>query len=109
MQLAGSGNGTPPCHRPITEHAGGGWKQLPSNGNCRAVWGKKQGGRGLTGSGGSSGSGAGGGEAERPEPAAVHNHSATDSSNDTLPPLPSNSTPLLHSPLPQDALIQTGK
>lgn len=34
------------------------------------------------------------GGTKRPEPAAVHNHSATDSSNDTLPPLPSNTPPL---------------
>lgn len=92
MQLAGSGNGTPPCHRPITEHAGRARRQLPSNGNCRAVRGKWREGRCWGGgSGGSSGGGEGGGEGEggtkRPEPAAVHNHSAIDSSNDTLPPV----------------------
>ena len=41
MQLAGSGNGTPPCHRPITEHAGRVRRQLPSDGNRRAVRGKR--------------------------------------------------------------------
>lgn len=46
MQLAGSGNGTPPCHRPITEHAGRARRQLPSDGNRRAVRGKIGGGGG---------------------------------------------------------------
>lgn len=65
MQLAGSGNGTPPCHRPITEHAGRVRRQLPSDGNRRAVRGKRGGGGrdgGSGGGGGSTGGGAGGGE-----------------------------------------------
>lgn len=47
MQLAGSGNGMPPCHRPITEHAGRVRRQLPSDGNRRAVRGRggREGGR----------------------------------------------------------------
>lgn len=62
MQLAGSGNGTPPCHRPITEHAGRVRRQLPSNGNRRAergkAWGEEReeeegGGSGCAGSSGS--------------------------------------------------------
>lgn len=44
VQLAGSGNGTPPCHRPITEHAGRARRQLPSDGSRRAVQGKRRGG-----------------------------------------------------------------
>lgn len=32
MQLAGSANGTPPCHRPITEHAG-----IEHGGSCLAT------------------------------------------------------------------------
>lgn len=56
----------------------------------RARWGREERGKGG-GDGGRSGDGAGGGEGrggtKRPEPAAVHNHSATDSSNDTLPPV----------------------
>lgn len=43
VQLAGSGNGTPPCHRPITEHAGRARRQLPSDGSRRAVQGKRRG------------------------------------------------------------------
>lgn len=65
MQLAGSGNGTPPCHRPITEHAGRTRRQLPSDDNRGAVQGKMgEGGAGgeSDGGGGGSGGGAGGGE-----------------------------------------------
>lgn len=87
MQLARSGNGTPPCHRPITKHAGRGRRQLPSDGNRRAARGGRQERRGgsrveiVVVQGGA-------------KPAAVHEHSATFSSKDTLPPLPSNRTPL---------------
>lgn len=44
MQLAGSGNGTAPCHRPITEHAGRARRQLPSNDSRGAARGKMGGG-----------------------------------------------------------------
>lgn len=42
VQLAGSGYGTPPYHRPITEHAGKARMQLPGNGNGSAVQEQEQ-------------------------------------------------------------------
>ena len=100
MQLAGSGNGTLPCHRPITEHAG-----IEHGGSCLAtvtveLYGGRRGrelqgwGGDGGGGGGSSGGGGVGGGALRDQ--SLQQYITTQLPTPPTircPPLPSNNPP----------------